>query len=184
MTAPIEKWAKFVWPTDEVWRAVVGFPGYEVSDQGRVRSLRRTNPRLMTPEIDEDGYSRLALVRDGRYVHQLVHRMVAMAFNGPAPEGMPICRHGDNNAANNRPSNLVWGTQADNMADKNLHGTAQIGSKHPMAVITEEIAVQVKARLQPGKQPRGRLRQISRELGVSYNVVADISRGRTWGHAC
>lgn len=184
MTAPIAKWANFVWPADETWRPVAGFPGYEVSDHGRVRSLRRTNPRLMTPEIDEDGYSRLALVRNGRYVHQLVHRMVATAFIGPAPDGLLICRHADNNPANNRPGNLAWGTQADNMADKHIHGTAQLGSKHPMAVICEETAKQVKARLHAGRQPRGLLQSISRELGISYYVVADISRGRTWGHAC
>lgn len=184
MTAPIAKWANFVWPANEAWRPVAGFPGYEVSDHGRVRSLRRTNPRLMTPEIDEDGYSRLALVRDGRYVHQLVHRMVATAFNGPAPDGMLICRHVDNNASNNRPGNLLWGTQADNMADKVVHGTAQVGSKHPHAVICEATALKIKARLHQGRQPRGHLLAIARELCVSYHVVADISCGKTWGHTC
>lgn len=184
MTAPSAKWRNYVWPADESWRPVAEFHGYEVSDHGCVRTLRRANPILMTPVIDADGYSRIKLVKDGRYVHQLVHRLVATAFIGPAPEGMPICRHKDNDPANNRPSNLAWGTQADNMADKLIHGTAQIGSKHPHASICEETARQIKERLSSGRQPRGLLKHISRDMGVSYHVVADISRRKTWGHAC
>ena len=44
-----------------------------------------------------------------------VHRMVCEAFHGPAPAGAPVCMHLDENSANNRPDNLKWGTQKENL---------------------------------------------------------------------
>ena len=44
-----------------------------------------------------------------------VHRMVCEAFHGPAPAGKPYVLHIDENAHNNRPENLKWGTQKENL---------------------------------------------------------------------
>lgn len=58
--------------------------------------------------------------QDERYVYPYrgktyrVARLVCEAFNGPAPEGMN-CLHKDENSQNNRPTNLEWGTQKDNL---------------------------------------------------------------------
>lgn len=43
-----------------------------------------------------------------------VHRLVCEAFHGPAPAGL-LCLHADENARNNRPANLSWGTQKENL---------------------------------------------------------------------
>lgn len=58
----------------ERWKPVVGFPGYEVSDRGRVRSYRmpgrakrlRTRPVLMHPTADKYGYRRVMLCGQGK----------------------------------------------------------------------------------------------------------------------
>ena len=44
-----------------------------------------------------------------------VARLVCEAFNGMAPADESVCMHKDENAANNRPYNLVWGTQKENL---------------------------------------------------------------------
>jgi hypothetical protein len=44
-----------------------------------------------------------------------VHRAVCEAFHGPAPDGMPYVLHIDEDAHNNRPENLKWGTQKENL---------------------------------------------------------------------
>lgn len=178
MTKPIEKWANYQWPTDEIWRSVAGFPGYEVSDQGRIRTLRKGNPRPRKPEIDKDGYSRLSIQRDGRYVHVLVHRLVCEAFNGPAPEGKPMCCHDDNDKTNNRPGNLRWDTQAGNIADKLKHGTHQVGSKHGSATCTErEIEVVIDS-LRNGAT----LDVAAKTAGVTFSIAASVSSNKTWKH--
>ncbi len=43
-----------------------------------------------------------------------VHRLVCEAFNGPCPPGM-VCIHLDEDSKNNRPENLKWGTQKENL---------------------------------------------------------------------
>lgn len=44
-----------------------------------------------------------------------VHRLVCEAFHGPPPEGKPFVLHADENSLNNRPENLSWGSQKENL---------------------------------------------------------------------
>lgn len=44
-----------------------------------------------------------------------VHRMVCEAFHGPPPFDGAVVIHLDENGLNNRPENLKWGTQKENM---------------------------------------------------------------------
>ena len=44
-----------------------------------------------------------------------VHRLVCRAFHGDPPEGKNVVLHLDENALNNKPENLRWGTQKENL---------------------------------------------------------------------
>lgn len=44
-----------------------------------------------------------------------IHRLVCEAFHGPHPEGKPIVLHLNEDALDNRPENLRWGTQRENL---------------------------------------------------------------------
>ena len=44
-----------------------------------------------------------------------VHRLVCEAFYGPAPEGKNVVIHENENALDNRPENIRWGTQKENL---------------------------------------------------------------------
>lgn len=44
-----------------------------------------------------------------------VARLVCEAFHGPPPPGSPYCLHINENALDNRPENLKWGTQKENL---------------------------------------------------------------------
>lgn len=123
---------------DETWRAILGYEGlYEVSNQGRVRSLERKVARgngfltvrggLMRPSANKlDGRLKVELSLHGRIKSHKVHRLVAIAFL-PHPEDPRkinvLHRNGDH--LDNQVDNLYWGTQSENMHDKSRHG------KHP-----------------------------------------------------
>jgi hypothetical protein len=44
-----------------------------------------------------------------------IHRLVCEAFHGPQPTDKPVVIHLDEDATNNRPENLKWGTQKENL---------------------------------------------------------------------
>ena len=105
----------------EEWRTIAGFPLYEVSSLGRIRSWHTHNgqpgPRILRPGPDDKGYL-TAILRgpDGRATRK-VHRLVAEAFLGPLPKGLQT-RHLDSDNQNNAAANLAYGTQLENMADR------------------------------------------------------------------
>jgi hypothetical protein len=119
----------------EVWKPVPGYKGrYEVSDQGRVRSLDRVvecggpvkgrylsfrKGRVLRPGPSNFGHMSVVL---GRNNTQFVHKLVLLAFIGPAPNKHE-CRHLNGNPADNRLENLCWGTRTENILDSVRHGT-------------------------------------------------------------
>lgn len=125
--------------TSEEWRPVLGWPGYEVSSKGRVRSVARTvirsdglphrvKERVLKPARHPDGYMKVGLSNRGRKLTRPIHVLVATAFHGPCPDGME-CRHLDGDAANNTATNLKWGTRSQNQMDRVQHGTHHQVSK-------------------------------------------------------
>ena len=105
----------------ETWKPVVGWEGlYEVSDHGRVWSVRRGLMKgTLTPS---DGYVRLEFSRDGYRRKVFAHILVLTAFDKPCPDGLECC-HWDDNPANNHLTNLRWDTQSANMFDQVRNGT-------------------------------------------------------------
>jgi hypothetical protein len=62
-----------------------------------------------------------------------IHRLVCEAFHGPAPHEKPIVIHLDEDATNNRPDNLRWGTQKENLNMPNFkdYCRSRTGDKNP-----------------------------------------------------
>jgi hypothetical protein len=55
------------------------------------------------------------IIRVGRYKKTFkVARLICEAFHGLPKEGQ-VCMHLDENSRNNRPENLAWGTQKENL---------------------------------------------------------------------
>lgn len=165
----------------ERWLPVVGWERYyEVSNHGRVRSLIangsfRSKPRILRGSITKKGYVSVSLTRDGKEYGRFVHVLVMEAFRGPKPLGHEVC-HWDNNPANNRLSNLRYGTSLDNYEDRERHGTRIRGEKGPGAKITEAQAREIIAALQRGESQAA----IAARYGIGQTSVSNIKHGKTW----
>lgn len=97
-----------------VWKPVVNYEGlYEVSSDGRVRSLFRYKKELK-PSITRNGYATVELFKNKIGKRLLVHRIVAMAFI-LNENCLPEVNHIDENKLNNDVSNLVWMSKKENM---------------------------------------------------------------------
>lgn len=115
----------------EEWRPVVGYEGrYEVSNQGRVRSMIRT-PRILLASVGNRGYrvARLSLGSRASQRGKLVHRLVLEAFRGGPPTPLHIACHNNGDPLDNRIENLRWATQGENQRDSILHGTHRYASR-------------------------------------------------------
>lgn len=129
----------------ERWKKIPGFPNYEVSDFGRVKSigryvLRSSHPgfppvkhwqkeRILSPRTNKLLYPRVVLSNDAEKNREFkVHRLVAMAFV-PNPLNKPEVSHRDHNRTNNFYKNLKWATHEENM--KESSGLRLCGRSNP-----------------------------------------------------
>jgi hypothetical protein len=186
----------------ELWRGIPGFDLYEVSNEGRVRSLlrihERQNPRYpgYTQRVksggrilrgwvkSQRGYPTavlIALRRDGQTFIERVHRIVLLAFVGPCPHGMEGC-HNDGDPKNNHLSNLRWDTHISNVQDCIQHQRKKnpplhYGEAHPRAKLTEAAVKEI--RTTPYRH--GLNRVLGQKFGVTGTTIGRVRKGE-WRH--
>jgi len=99
---------------------------YQVSNQGRLRSLDRLRYRgrgthakvrgkVLKPQHDKEGYIIAKLCKHAKYTYPKMHRLVAQMFIGESPGKGYQVNHLDGDKANNAVDNLEWVTQSENM---------------------------------------------------------------------
>ena len=59
----------------ESWRAISGYPNYQVSDLGRVR--KTTTWRILRGSVNPTGYRTIGLTQDGKKTTHYIHHLVA-----------------------------------------------------------------------------------------------------------
>ena len=97
---------------DEKFVKIKGYEGYEVSNTGKIKSLK-TN-RLLTPQKNNCGYLYILLTDSNKKVKiNLIHRLVFDSFIG-ITDGLEI-NHLDEDKENNRLDNLELITHEDNL---------------------------------------------------------------------
>jgi hypothetical protein len=131
---------------------------------------------------DRHGYGRIHI--NGRSSPSMAHQVAWSLFNvlpwPPGKVGRHLCHNGHLGCVN--PHHITPGTVAENEQDKwtgpNSDRGCNRGSLNPRAIVTEEIAREIKFSLNRG-EPR---RQIIARFGISRTIVNDIARGRSWKH--
>lgn len=175
----------------EIWKDVPGYEGYyQVSDQGRVKSVARTvvvprtkwgvegkrkvNEAVMSLQTDSRNRVFVALRRGGLAKRFTVASLVAAAFVGPRPKGLLVL-HGDGDSTNNRAGNLRYGNHSDNIEDARRHGTLTQGEKQWLAKLT---AVDVK--FIRGTKLSGV--DLAAQYGVTPACVSAVRQRKNWKH--
>ena len=93
---------------NEQWKPVEGYEGlYEISNLGRVKSLKYGKERIMKPGKDGNGYLLVHLYKNGKPKMFKVHRLVAEAFI-PNPFDFSEINHINEDKTNNIVSNIEW----------------------------------------------------------------------------
>jgi hypothetical protein len=99
---------------DEKWRKIPEFDGYEISNHGRLRSLK-TN-KLLKPYKSSVGYYETQLYKNGKFLHVRIHRLVALTFLGPCPPDHCV-HHKDKTKDNNHYKNIEYVLIKNHLSD-------------------------------------------------------------------
>lgn len=96
---------------------------YEVSNLGRIKSVERIVKRnnniynwkekILTPQMEKNGYIRFVLSKNGKMYRILAHRAVAETFIENYSNKSQV-NHKDGNKLNNRVENLEWVSAQEN----------------------------------------------------------------------
>lgn len=181
--------------SEEIWKSVK-IPEhpkltslYEVSNFGRVR-VRPRKVRGVAPDGSEVWAlrkerillptGRAHVVRfsiDGKQFGTAVGRVVALVFVKGYKEGL-VVRHRDDDPTNNVPSNLTWGTQRDNINDRQTRDRQAKGSGHGSAKLTEKDVIKIRKLLRGARTQR----DVATQFGVSTGVISRIKNNHIWSH--
>jgi hypothetical protein len=178
----------------EIWQPIPDFPGYEVSDHGRVRSYwRRVGlgrgrgfKSIMVPKPQsilranlQAGYPSVCLSRNRTRPRIRVHRLVLLAFVGPCPPGMECC-HKDGIRANVCLINLRWDTRGSNNLDRIRHGTGphHQGMDHPRSKLTDTQVIRIRDLHNSGVDQA----TLGKLYGVSRTHINRIVHDQAWLH--
>lgn len=159
------------------WTPIPGFPHYEVTSTGLVRSLHSNPPKLLKQSLNPQGYYAVGLCENGKSSLKRVHRLVLETFT-PTDDKTLVSCHGDGVRTNNNLSNLRWDTQANNYADSIKHGTANRGERHGSAKLTKEKALAIREARERGVSSY----RLADKYGVSQNVINRIGKRLLWKH--
>jgi hypothetical protein len=121
----------------------------------------------------EDGYGQVQLQNVKRPATHL-----ALALDGrPRPDGAQALHSCDNPPCVN-PRHLRWGTNAENLAERNAKGRQARGDRHGRSRLTNETARLARQLVATGATQTS----VAARLGVRRGVITDLIRGRTWTH--
>ena len=159
----------------EIWKASRLHPGYEVSNQGRIRGTARTitkrdgtsHPvpaRMVKGTVSNHGYTRVYFKRDGKRRALLLHILIAYEFV-ENPLNLPIVNHLDGNKLNNLPGNMEWSTHQENAI--HAHNTGLIKVRIPVIAIGNGLGFWFPSSV-----------AASRDLGVSKPCICAALKGK------
>lgn len=172
-----------------VWKPIFSWDGiYEVSDEGQVRSLDRIvqtakgpqhwKSKILSTKIaaEDPGYVLANLSSPQRRETRYVHEIVLSTFIGPRPLGMEGC-HFDDNALNNRLSNLRWDYVTGNHADALRNGL--IHHLHGVDVPSAKLTLEDVAWIRQNSGLYSR-RALGRKFGVSHSRICAVVNGESY----
>lgn len=172
---------------DEVWISIPPIPQYASSSHGRIKRIapviggggsKRRSGTILSQRALPTGHRQVTVSVCNKVTTYLVHRLVAFAFIGPQPDGLPFVCHRDDTPWHNWPANLYWGNRRDNALDAIENGKTAKGELVSSAKITADNVRCIRSMFLEGRDQR----DIAALFGISQSNVSMIVGRKTWRH--
>jgi len=110
----------------EIWKTIKEFEDYEISNFGRVKSLKFGKEKILKQNIDSTKYYAVVL-SNGILIKTIkIHVLVAIAFLNHIPCGMKfVINHKNFNKSDNRVENLEIVSGRENTNKKHIKSTSK-----------------------------------------------------------
>ena len=156
-----------------MYRAVKGYEGiYEVNELGQVRSvdrkveckdgkIKKRKGKELKPQMDQAGYTRIGLHKNGVAKTREVHRLVAETLL-PNPDNLPEIHHKNHDRKDNRVENLQWVTRTEQFDD---HLRAALGTR--LRVVGKGI-----------DKIYNSAHEVKRKLGIDSSNALNVAKGK------
>lgn len=148
----------------EQWKAIAECNGeYQISDDGRVKSIKFGKERILKHSITPNGYFKVDLFIKGKPKSIKIHKLVALAFVKNL-DNKPQVNHKDGNKLNNQVENLEWHTSKENinhawqngLCETSRLATIERQSKPVIDITTSKKYVSLKLACQDINEPYSR----------------------------
>lgn len=174
----------------EIIKAIPGWNGYHVSDQGKVysqwvQSHVKGNRGLVSSlskemremtQVEANGRMQVNLCFEGKRKTFRVHHLVLITFVGPRPRNMEACHFPDGSTKNNKLNNLRWDTKKANYSDRIHHGTTNDGERNGGSRLIESQVIQILDMRKQNKTLAG----IASLFNVSIMTIQNICSNKSW----
>lgn len=174
----------------EIWKDIKGYEGrYQVSDQGRVKSLERKvkykagklrlmKERILKAGLNTHGYSFVALHNGKGQISKCISRLVALHFI-PNPENKRTVNHKNGVKINDWAENLEWMTDSENhkhaydVLGRNPYWLGRLGKKHHSSKPVMQLTLSGELLAEYGGQ-----REAGRKTGVDQRNISAAILGK------
>lgn len=168
---------------NEIWLPVKEYENiYEVSNIGRVKSLKYNKEKILKPNINNCGYYTISLSKNKIEKKHLVHRLVGLSFIKNTDKTKNQINHKNGIKSDNLFSNLEWVTNSENgkHAFDNGLNIKVYGEKVSGAKLTDKKVIAIRRLFKIN--PKINKRNLAAKIGVRYEIIVRVLNRTTWNH--
>jgi len=175
----------------EIWKEIIDFENYEISNLGNVRSWKSNNifkkrksPISKSQILNNSGYFYVIFYKKNSGTHKYIHRLVSEAFI-PNLKNKKEVNHINGIKTDNKVENLEWVTSSENKQHALKMGLFnpalqdRKGDKNGNAKLTEAKVLHIRYFLYENILTQ---KQIGSLFSISKQTISFIKNNRIWNN--
>jgi hypothetical protein len=167
---------------EEIWKPIPEYEdSYEVSNLGRIKSIKFNKEKILKLSFDNYGYNHLSLRKNKIGKTKKVHRLVMLTFKNDSYFDGAQVNHINGIKTDNRLDNLEWCDQFHNMQHAFKLGL-QIslkGENHGAAKLNQNQVNKIRFYYE---NKIFNQRQLANMFNIKRGTISDITTKKIWSH--